>query len=141
MIEKRKIDLNNPCLFCCPKPQEILVETEHALLITDTCPVSLGHCLVIPRRHMTDFFECSEEENRDFRILILKAKELIDKQYAPDAYNIGSNNGVAAGQSIFHLHTHIIPRYKGDVDNPKGGVRWVVPKKSQYRHTVKNDKF
>ena len=140
MTEKKQFDVNNPCLFCNPKSKEILAETEHALLVTDTYPVSLGHCLVIPRRHMASFFECTEEENRDFRTLILKAKEIIDKEHTPDAYNIGSNNGVDAGQSVFHLHIHIIPRYKGDVENPKGGVRWVVPKKSQYERKIKAEK-
>ena len=108
--------------------------------MTDTYPVSDGHCLVIPKRHMATFFECTAEENRDFHTLILKAKEIIDDNYQPDAYNIGNNNGLYAGQSIFHLHIHIIPRYKGDVENPKGGVRWVLPKKSQYVHGVKPTK-
>lgn len=139
MTEKKR-DLNNPCLFCHPKHKEILAETEHALLVTDTYPVSDGHCLVIPKRHMPSYFECTEEENRDFRELILKAKEILDKKYKPDAYNIGNNNGLYAGQSVFHLHIHIIPRYKGDVENPKGGVRWVLPKKSQYVHGVKSSK-
>ena len=133
MAEQNAFDPNNPCLFCKPKSKEVIAETKHAVLVTDTYPVSLGHCLVVPRRHIAEYFECTEEENSDFRILILKAKEYLDKKYSPDAYNIGSNNGIAAGQSVFHLHIHIIPRYKGDVENPRGGVRWVVPKKSQYQ--------
>ena len=137
MTEKKR-DLNDPCLFCYPKQKEILAETEYALLVTDTYPVSDGHCLVIPKRHMATYFECTEEENREFRELIIKAKEIIDEKYKPDAYNIGNNNGLYAGQSVYHLHIHIIPRYKGDVENPKGGVRWVVPKKSQYVHGVKS---
>lgn len=140
MTENKKFNPNNPCLFCYPKPQEIIAETEHAVLITDTYPVSLGHCLVVPRRHIVTFFDCTEEENRDFRRLILQAKATIDKAHSPDAYNIGNNNGLEAGQSVFHLHIHIIPRYKGDVENPKGGVRWVVPKKSQYEYSEKIEK-
>jgi len=139
MTEKKKFDPNNPCLFCNPKSKETIAETEHAVLVTDTYPVSLGHCLVIPKRHIVTFFDCTEEENRDFRTLVLKAKEYIDKEHSPDAYNIGSNNGLDAGQSVFHLHIHIIPRYKGDVENPKGGVRWVVPKNSQYNYSPKSD--
>ena len=135
MTEDNKFDPNNPCLFCKPKHKEIIAEAEHAILVTDTYPVSLGHCLVIPKRHIVDYFECTEEENRDFRLLILKAKEHLDKEHSPDAYNIGNNNGEAAGQSVFHLHIHIIPRYIGDVENPRGGVRWVVPKKSQYQRS------
>ena len=136
MTEKKKFDPNNPCLFCHPKPHEILAETEHALLISDSFPVSPGHCLVTPRRHIKTYFECSEEENREFRELILLAKQQIEKKHSPDGYNIGCNNELAAGQSVFHLHIHIIPRYQGDVENPKGGVRWVIPKNSQYQRNV-----
>jgi len=140
MTENKKFDPNNPCLFCKPKPREVIAETDTALLVTDTYPVSLGHCLVIPKRHIATYFECNEEENRDFRTLIIKAKEYLDKKHSPDAYNIGNNNGLHAGQSVFHLHIHIIPRYKGDVENPKGGVRWVLPKKSQYKYSDKKKK-
>ncbi|HID81471.1 MAG TPA: HIT family protein [Chromatiales bacterium] len=125
-------DPNNPCLFCHPKPEEIIEEAETALLITDTYPVSPGHCIVIPKRHIATFFESSEEENRDFHYLINLARNYLEEKYQPDGYNIGSNNGLAAGQSVNHLHIHIIPRYTGDVENPKGGVRWVIPEKSQY---------
>lgn len=125
-------DPNNPCLFCHPKAEEIIEETETALLITDTYPVSPGHCIVIPKRHIATFFDSSEAENRDFHFLIKAARDYLDKKYQPDGYNIGSNNGLAAGQSVHHLHIHIIPRYTGDVENPKGGVRWVIPEKSQY---------
>ncbi len=124
---------NDPCLFCHPRRDEIILETEHALLIKDSFPVSPGHCLVVPRRHIATVFEASEAENQDFYYLIGEAKKHIEKTQSPDGYNLGCNNGEAAGQSIFHLHMHIIPRYKGDVDNPKGGVRWVVPKKASYQ--------
>jgi len=133
MTEKKRFDPNNPCLFCHPKENEIIAENNFALLVTDTFPVSDGHCLVIPRRHIKTFFESTAEENIAFHELVLLAKKYLDEKYSPDAYNIGSNNGVEAGQSVFHLHIHIIPRYSGDVENPKGGVRWVVPKNSQYQ--------
>lgn len=132
MTDKKPFDPNNPCLFCYPKPEEIIEETKHAVLIIDSHPVSKGHCLIIPRRHIKTFFDCSEEENQEFHYLTLQAKKHLDKLHSPDGYNIGCNNDVAAGQSVFHLHIHIIPRYKGDVENPKGGVRWVIPKNSQY---------
>ena len=134
MSDKKKFDPNNPCLFCHPKTEEIIAETKHAVLITDSFPVSKGHCLIIPRRHIETYFECTDIENREFRELTLIAKKHLDEKYSPDGYNIGCNNGLSAGQSVFHLHIHIIPRYKGDVENPKGGVRWVVPEKSQYQH-------
>ncbi|MCL4107937.1 UNVERIFIED_CONTAM: hypothetical protein GTU68_016965 [Idotea baltica] len=134
MTVEKKFDPNKPCLFCRPKHKEVIAETEHAVLVTDTYPVSPGHCLVVPKRHIKTYFECTEEENRDFRMLILKAKEYVESDNSPDAYNIGMNNGLEAGQSVFHLHIHVIPRYKGDVENPKGGVRWVLPKSSQYQY-------
>ena len=136
MSEKKPFDPNNPCLFCHPKPEEIIAETEHALLIVDSFPVSPGHCLVIPKRHIQTYFDCTEEENKEFYELILHAKKHVDTLHAPDGYNIGCNNGLTAGQSVFHLHIHIIPRNKGDVENPKGGVRWVIPKNSQYQKTA-----
>ncbi len=125
-------DPNNPCLFCHPKDDEILEETSHALLIQDSFPASPGHCLIVPKRHIATYFEATEEENRDFYLLMNRAKDRIEKEFQPDGYNIGSNNGLAAGQSVFHLHIHIIPRYEGDVENPKGGIRWVVPKNATY---------
>ncbi len=133
MTNKKTFDPNNPCLFCHPKPHEIIKETEHALLITDSYPVSPGHCLVIPKRHIQTFFESSAEENMEFHQLIQHAKKWVEENHKPDAYNIGCNNGVAAGQSVFHLHIHIIPRYIGDVENPKGGVRWVIPQNASYQ--------
>jgi len=137
VTEKKTYNPNNPCLFCKPKSKETIAETEHALLVTDTYPASPGHCLVVPKRHFKTYFECTEAENKDFRKLILRAKEYAEEHYSPDGFNIGCNNELAAGQSVFHLHIHIIPRYKGDVENPKGGVRWVVPKNSQYTPKAK----
>ncbi len=125
-------DPNNPCIFCHPKAHEIIEETEHALLIQDEFPVSRGHCLIVPKRHIATYFEATEEENRDFFALMNEAKTGIEAEHQPDGYNIGCNNGEPAGQSVFHLHIHIIPRYVGDVENPKGGVRWVVPKSATY---------
>ena len=132
MTSKNPFDPNDPCLFCKSNPREVIAETDHALLVTDTYPVNPGHCLVIPKRHIKTYFECTEEENKEFRELILRAKQYVEENHSPDGFNIGCNNEVAAGQSVFHLHIHIIPRYVGDVENPKGGVRWVVPKNSQY---------
>lgn len=132
-MTKSLFDPNNPCLFCHPKDNEIIAENDHALLITDTFPVSNGHCLIIPRRHIPTYFEATAEEHADFFELIHAAKSWVEEQgFQPDGYNIGNNNGLAAGQSVFHLHIHIIPRYTGDVENPKGGVRQVIPKKAAY---------
>ena len=88
--------------------------------------------MVIPRRHVASFFDLTPEEISACMELINKEKKRIDEEFHPDGYNIGVNVGQAAGQSIFHVHIHIIPRYKGDVENPQGGVRHVIPKKGHY---------
>lgn len=119
---------------CCPfcNIDEPVLETAFAFAIFDRYPVTEGHLLLIPRRHVPDYFSLTLEEKRDLDLLILKGKELLDKTYQPDGYNIGINNGKAAGQTIFHLHIHLIPRYMGDLDDPRGGVRGVIPDKRIY---------
>jgi diadenosine tetraphosphate (Ap4A) HIT family hydrolase len=87
---------------------------------------------VVPRRHVASFFELTAEERQAMLELLDRAKAVIDKKYAPDAYNIGINDGAAAGQTVMHVHMHLIPRYKGDVDDPRGGVRWIFPRKADY---------
>lgn len=132
-MTSKPFDLNDPCIFCNPKEEEILAENTLALLIKDNSPVSEGHCLIIPRRHIKTQFELTPEENQAVFELIIKAKEIILKKgHKPDGYNIGSNNNLAAGQSVFHLHVHVIPRYTGDVEQPKGGIRQVIPKNAMY---------
>ena len=94
--------------------------------------VSPGHTLVIPRRHVASFFDLTPEEINACMALIAEERKLLDEKFKPDGYNIGVNVGPAAGQSILHVHIHIIPRYQGDVENPQGGVRHVIPKKGHY---------
>ena len=128
----KKRDPNNPCLFCTD-PQGLSLDSELAYSARDTYGVSPGHTLVIPKRHVASFFELTPEEVTDCMQLINAEKKNIDEQFNPDGYNIGVNIGPAAGQSIFHVHIHIIPRYKGDVENPQGGVRHVIAKKAHYK--------
>ena len=129
----KKFDLNDPCIFCNPRHDEILGENEYAQIIKDNSPVSEGHCLIIPKRHIKTFFEATAEENNAFYELIKEAKNIIvSNGNTPDGFNIGSNNDIAAGQSVFHLHIHVIPRYLGDVENPKGGIRHVIAKNALY---------
>lgn len=135
MSEKKqeiKRDHNNPCLFCT-NPQGVSLKNELAFSARDTYAVSLGHTVVIPIRHVASFFDLTTEEVAACMNLITEEKRLIDAEFNPDGYNIGVNIGLAAGQSIFHVHLHIIPRYKGDVENPQGGVRHVIPKKAHYK--------
>jgi len=129
--KEKKRDPNNPCLFCTD-PRGVSIQHELAYSARDSYPASPGHSVVIPRRHVASFFELTPEEVEACMDLIREEKALIDKEFHPDGYNIGVNVGPAAGQSIFHVHIHIIPRYKGDVENPQGGVRHVIPKKGHY---------
>ena len=101
-------------------------------LIKDRFPVSPGHVLIISNELKKDFFELNEEELVQLNHSIIKAKSLIDSTFNPIGYNIGMNCGLAAGQTIFHFHCHIIPRYQGDTQNPSGGVRGVIPNKQHY---------
>ena len=128
--EKRR-DPNNPCLFCTD-PRGVSIQHELAYSARDSYPASPGHTVVIPRRHVASFFDLTPEEVAACMGLIKEEKKHIDEEFNPDGYNIGVNVGPAAGQSILHVHIHIIPRYKGDVENPQGGVRHVIPKKGHY---------
>jgi diadenosine tetraphosphate (Ap4A) HIT family hydrolase len=139
-MTKKPFDLNDPCIFCNPKVHEILAQNKYAQIIKDNSPVSEGHCIIIPKRHMKTQFDLTPDETLAIATLIQKAKLIIEKQgLKPDGYNIGSNNGMAAGQSVFHLHVHVIPRYLGDVEQPKGGIRQVIPNKSQYNLADRKD--
>ncbi len=127
-------DPNNPCLFCNPKESGIAYENDLAYASYDTYPVSDQHCLIIPKRHVADYFELSNDEIIACNDLIkIIKKEILDNDQSVKAFNIGTNAGKLAGQSIMHCHVHLIPRREGDVDNPQGGVRSVIPKKQHYR--------
>jgi len=122
------------CVFCKREDLEVVAENELAIAFLDACPVSEGHTLVIPKRHVETYFDATPEEHGAISILVNVVKELIDKELGPDGYNIGANVGPAAGQTVFHFHMHIIPRYRGDVEDPRGGVRKVIPNRSAHRH-------
>ncbi|MDP4089665.1 MAG: HIT family protein [Bacillota bacterium] len=111
------------CLFCNYERARHICENQYAYAIFDNFPVNRGHVLVIPKRHFESFFEASEEEITAIYSLIKEVKERVDWDYRPLGYNIGINIGKTAGQTIAHVHIHIIPRYEGDVDNPRGGIR------------------
>jgi diadenosine tetraphosphate (Ap4A) HIT family hydrolase len=111
------------CIFCNYNTSEIIAENRYTFAILDHFPVNNGHCLIIPKRHFADFFEASEEEIKGIYSLLHEVKEIFDVQYEPAGYNIGINVGRYAGQTINHLHVHLIPRYVGDVTDPRGGVR------------------
>lgn len=112
--------------------RERLFENSIGFVIYDNYPVSEGHSLIIPKRIYPDYFESTLEEINGLNELIFKTKEFLDKKFSPQGYNIGINCGEASGQTINHLHIHLIPRYLDDVDDPRGGVRGVIPSKQKY---------
>ena len=130
-------DPNNPCLFCESKESGIVIENHLAYVSYDTYPVSLHHCLIIPKRHIKDYFELTDSEIVACNQLIKKVRKEIEiKDHTVKGFNVGTNSGIVAGQSILHCHIHLIPRRKGDVDNPQGGVRSVIPLKQHYNRKV-----
>ncbi|KUO51108.1 MAG: HIT family hydrolase [Desulfitibacter sp. BRH_c19] len=120
------------CVFCEISYKEILIENELAVAFYDKFPVNHGHVLIIPKRHVETLFDASFEELQDINKLIFEVKNFLEDKYKPDGYNIGINVGEAAGQTIFHLHYHIMPRYVGDVEDPRGGIRNIKKSLVQY---------
>ena len=120
------------CPFCALPAERILLLADEALVIRDAFPVSPGHTLVVPRRHIGSFFDLSDAERTCMVELLAQAKAQLDLSFPPDGFNIGIHDGAAAGQTVQHLHLHLIPRYRGDVPDPRGGVRWVMPGKAKY---------
>ena len=127
-------DPNNPCLFCDSKKSGIAHENDLAYASYDSYPVSNHHCLIIPKRHIKDYFDMTNDELIACNDLIQIIKnEILSKDINVKGFNIGTNAGKIAGQSIMHCHIHLIPRREGDVDNPQGGVRSVIPNKQHYK--------
>tara|TARA_B100002019_G_scaffold129598_1_gene111435 strand:+ start:137 stop:535 length:399 start_codon:yes stop_codon:yes gene_type:complete len=127
-------DPNNPCLFCNIKESELAHHNELAYASYDSYPVSENHCLIIPKRHINNYFDLSKDEliACDDLIIIVK-DEIIKRDKTVKGFNLGTNIGKVSGQSIFHCHFHLIPRRQGDVENPQGGVRSVIPNKQHYK--------
>jgi ATP adenylyltransferase len=124
------------CPFCPPLEARPLLQGELAFAIFDRFPVNPGHTLVLPRRHVADIFELTEGELHDVLRLLSLARQRIAADFPVAGFNVGVNIGDAAGQTIAHAHVHLIPRYRGDVTDPTGGVRAVLPGKSNYREPI-----
>ncbi len=120
------------CIFCNIDKERIILENEDAFAVNDGFPVSKGHMLIIPKKHIKNYFEADEQIKKQLWKLVDDCKGMADKNFAPQGYNIGINCGEAAGQTVMHLHIHLIPRYSGDMENPRGGVRGVIPDKRIY---------
>ena len=124
------------CVFCEIQKNEpalrIIAQNKFAIAMSDGFPLTNGHTLLIPKRHIQSFFDITEKERTAIFTLLDIAKKRLDQEYSPDAYNIGINDGEPAGQTVPHLHIHLVPRYKGDVEDPRGGIRWIMPDKADY---------
>tara|TARA_Y100000022_G_scaffold167673_1_gene152565 strand:- start:243 stop:641 length:399 start_codon:yes stop_codon:yes gene_type:complete len=127
-------DPNNPCLFCNIKKSECAHTNDLAYASYDSYPVSKHHCLIIPRRHIKDYFDLSKDELiACYELIKIIKKEILIKDQTVKGFNLGTNIGKVSGQSILHCHFHLIPRRKGDVENPQGGIRSVIPNKQHYK--------
>ena len=126
-------DSTEQCLFCNKSKQKIIHSSKLVFVVRDSYPVTQYHTLIIPHRHVSNFFDLNDEELSDLnKILKQQRKELLNLDKEITGFNVGVNAGKDAGQSIMHCHIHVIPRRKGDIENPRGGVRGVIPSKQKY---------
>lgn len=122
-----------PCPFCdAPALRTPIAANDLALALYDAFPVTDGHALIVSRRHVAEFFELTPDEQQAVWALLAPVKSAIEAEHTPDGYTIGVNVGAAGGQTVGHVHVHVIPRYAGDVADPRGGVRWVIPARADY---------
>lgn len=128
------MDISNKlkCPFCKSDSSRTILSNANAIAIYDGYPVSPGHCLIIPKRHISSFFDATREEQTALFDLLADMQKILVKERNPDGFNVGINVGEAAGQTVMHLHIHLIPRYAGDQPDPRGGVRWIFPDKADY---------
>ena len=124
--------MTGTCLFCTLGAGRIVLANELAAVIRDSFPVSPGHTLIIPKRHVGSFFDVTGDERKAMPALLDSAKLGLDAAFHPDGYNVDIDDGEAAGETVPHLHLHLIPRYAGDREDPRGGVRWILPQKAKY---------
>jgi len=127
------------CIFCEKPMDERLFTSRRAFACLDRHPVAPGHILVIPARHEASWFELNRREQQEMLEVLDQAREYLDARYSPDGYTIGVNEGAAAGQTVFHVHLHLIPRYVNDVEDPRGGIRGVLPGKQRYPITTSDE--
>jgi diadenosine tetraphosphate (Ap4A) HIT family hydrolase len=120
------------CPFCTINPNQITASNEHAIALRDSYPVAEGHTLVVPRKHVSSIYELGKEEQEALWELVGQERQDRLAELRPDGFNIGFNDGVAAGQTVPHAHVHVIPRWAGDVPDPRGGIRWVIAENAPY---------
>ena len=120
------------CPLCSPLPAAVVAESEWCLALRDGHPLGPGHTLVVPKRHVASVFDLTGEEWADLWAMVRRVRGMVPELSGADALNVGVNDGPAAGQTVLHAHVHLIPRRMGDVPDPRGGVRWVLPQKAKY---------
>jgi len=120
------------CPFCHLAPERILIQDELTLALRDAFPVSPGHTLIVTRRHIQSYSEATADELSALLRTLAVVRTALDLEFHPDGYNVGINDGAAAGQTVMHMHVHLIPRFQGDVENPRGGIRHCIPGKGSY---------
>jgi diadenosine tetraphosphate (Ap4A) HIT family hydrolase len=120
------------CPFCNITEERIISSNEHGWIIRDGYPISPGHTLIISRRHVESWFSLSEEEKSNLMNLLTLAQQDLENEFSPNGFNLGINDGQVAGQTIPHVHIHLIPRYHGDLEDPRGGIRNIIPAKAKY---------
>jgi diadenosine tetraphosphate (Ap4A) HIT family hydrolase len=126
------VEYSASCPFCAFPPERVLLRNSSAIAFRDAHPISPGHALEVPVRHAVSLFDRTSEERATMFDLLEVAKQQLHSEFSPSGYNIGINDGAAAGQTVGHLHIHLIPRYPGDRPDPRGGIRWVIPEKADY---------
>jgi diadenosine tetraphosphate (Ap4A) HIT family hydrolase len=124
--------MDQRCPFCHLENSRITLENDYAVAIPDAFPVAEGHMLIVPKRHVAGLFDLPDEEQAAVWRLVAQVRGRLASELRPHGFNVGVNDGPAAGQTVLHAHVHVIPRRAGDVADPRGGVRWVVPAKAQY---------
>ena len=120
------------CPFCNIEPRRVWLDSTHTVAIRDGFPVSEGHTLVVPRQHVASIFDLPDDVQDAIWRLVADVRKRLADEFHPDGFNIGVNDGEAAGQTVMHSHVHVIPRYAGDVADPRGGIRWIIPAKAAY---------
>lgn len=136
MHDEKTSDDSLDCPFCAIDPSSVYAANDLAFALADNFPVNPGHTLIVPRRHIVSLFEATEEERAALFDLLDEARQKLLAERNPDGFNIGINDGAAAGQTVFHLHIHLIPRYVGDCEDPRGGVRKLFPDRAPYWKTL-----
>ena len=120
------------CPFCGVDPEQVIISDLEALAVHDGYPVTEGHTLVVPRRHVTTLFELPPDEQANIWLFVSRVRDFLAAKLNVENFNVGVNDGKLAGQTVPHAHIHIIPRREGDVPDPRGGIRWVIPRKAAY---------